>query len=431
MSTVRSEKLRFGKITALLCTILFMSYYYYGLRAFLTAGVSVGASVLTEYLCCTARRIKYDWGDVSPIMSGLLLALIMPASVPYTVIAFASAFMASVCKQAFGGNKNLIFCPVCVAYIFTTFCFPSAVVRYPTPVPFGSVDLANNVADTLSHSYTYALDNGTASAFSLLDLIWGKLAGPMGTSAVLIILICGVALYFFGDIPSAALFSGFGVNVLINVLRPVGETGWYAVLNSLVAGSYLFVLIFMACDLRFVPNRVFSQICYGAVFAVGSYLIRLYTGIENGAIFVLPMLNVFRDEFDRLTDQLERLLRFIFKYLKIFSAKAWAFAKKYTVKAAKLAAGGFDKMCDRIADRIAERRPRKEPEKKKAKDEPKLEISEIVGIVSDGAAEETPEEAPEETTEKTPEEAPEEDPEENEEENADSGEIKDGEENDE
>lgn len=320
----------------------------------MVAAVSVFSSVLADYFACTAMRKKYDWADFSPVMSGLLLALLMPASVPYTIMAFTAAFMAIVCKHAFGGNGNLIFCPVCIAYIFATFCFPSEVVRYPAPIPFGSVSLGNVVSDTLTHSYTYYLDTGASSTFSLLDLVWGKLAGPMGTSAILIILICAIALYFFGDIPATVFFAGFGANVLINVLFPVGETGWYAVLNSLVAGSYLFVLVFMACDPRYVPKRAFSQAVYGAAFAGASYLIRMNTSIENGAIFALPLLCVFRDEFDRLTDAFEKFFRFVWKWTKILSVRFVKWIAKVSVMIAKQCAKGFDALCDLIAEKIHE-----------------------------------------------------------------------------
>lgn len=331
-----------------------MAYYYYGLRAVILTSVSVFTSFLADYLCCAAMKRKFDWTDESPLMSGLLLALIMPASLPYTIMAFASAFMTVVCKYAFGGNQNLIFCPVCVAYIFTTLCFPSEVVRYPTPVPFGNLSLSNTVTEQLTHSYTYTLDNGAASTFSLLDLIWGKIAGPMGTAAILIILICAVALYFFRNIPATAFFSGFAANVIISVMFPVGETGWYSVINSLVAGSYLFVFVFMACDPRYVPKRTFSQLLYGIIFAAASYLIRRYTIIENGAIFALPLICIFRDEFDRFSNCLERLLHYLWIWTKILSKKfahGIAIFTKWCIRK-------FDRFCDYLSDKIIAARKR-------------------------------------------------------------------------
>lgn len=365
LSTAKAGKMRYARVSALLFTIVFMAYYFYGIRAVFVAGVSVFTSFLSDYICMSAMKKKFDWSDESPLMSGLLLALLMPASIPYTTMAFSAAFMTIVGKHAFGGNDNLIFCPVSVAYIFTCLCFPSAVLRYPTPVPFGSISTDNIVTDALTYSYTHFIDSGSASAFSLLDIIWGKLAGPMGTSAGIIILISAVALYFFRDIPSAALFTGFGVNAILNVVYPVGETGWYAVLNSLIAGSYLFVLVFMACDPRFVPKMQFSLLLYGALFACGSFLMRRYTTIENSAVFMLPILCVFRDEFDRFTCALYRLLKFLWKWIRILSVKAakltavgaeksarfiWKWTKILSVKAAK----AFDALCDAVSDKIVE-----------------------------------------------------------------------------
>lgn len=331
-----------------------MAYYFYGLRAVLVALTAVSSSYLAEYLSVAAMRKKFDWSDVSPMMNGLLIALLLPASVPYTITAFAAAFAAIVCKHAFGGNSNLIFCPVCVSYIFTSLCFPSYILRYPVPAPFGSVPTANQVTSGLTYSYTRALDTGSASTFSLLDIIWGKLAGPMGTSAILIILIAAVALYFFRDIPSTAFFAGIGANILINVIFPVGETGWYAVLNSLVAGSFLFVYVFMACDLRYVPKRAFSQLVWGVGFAAAAYLIRLYTSIENSAVFALPMFCIFRDELDRLSDALEKLLRFIGKWIAIGAKFVWKWIKIGSVKLAGAIASGFDAFCEFLSQKFIE-----------------------------------------------------------------------------
>lgn len=354
--TEKSEKQRFATISSLLCTVVFMAYYFYGLRAFLVALTTVLSSYLAEYLSMTAMRRKFDWSDVSPLMNGLLLALLMPASVPYSVAALSAAFMATICKHAFGGNENLIFCPVCTAYIFTSLCFPLYLLRYPSPEPFGSVPLNNVVSDGLTYSYTRALDTKTASTFSLLDIVWGKLAGPMGTAAVLIILIAAVALYFFRYIPPTALFAGMGANILINVIFPVGETGWYAVLNSLVAGSYFFVYVFMACDPRYLPKREFSQLVWGIGFAAASYLIRLYTSIENSAIFALPMFCIFRDEFDRLTNSLERLLKFIGKRLAIGAAFARKYLKIGAAKFCKFAAREISSFSKWLKKKIDERR---------------------------------------------------------------------------
>lgn len=284
-----------------------MAYYYYGFRAFIVSAISVLTSVLVDYICCALMKRKFDWSDQSPVMEGLLLALLMPASVPYPIMIISSAFMVVVGKYAFGGNKNLIFSPVAVAYAFCSFTWSNVIMRYPTPVPFGNVSLASTVTDTLTHSFTYNFDNGAAGTFSILDMLWGKLAGPMGTSNVMIILICAISLYFFGDISKTVFFTGVAANVLLFVLFPENALGWQAVCYSLVTGSYMFTLVFMACDHRFVPKYELSRFIYALAIAVMAFVFRRFTTIQNGAVFSLLIACIFRDEFDRWSEALLKL----------------------------------------------------------------------------------------------------------------------------
>ncbi len=215
--------------------------------------------------------------------------------------------MTVVGKYAFGGNKNLIFHPVIIAYAFCSFNWQNALMRYPTPVPFGEVSLASNVSDTLTHSFTYNFDNGAAGTFSILDMLWGKLAGPMGTSSILIILICAISLYFFGDISKTVFFTGIAANVLLFVIFPQHASGVQAVCYSFVTGSYMFTLVFMACDHRIAPKQEFARFLYGLVIAVMAFVFRRFTVIENGAIFSLIIACIFSCEFDRLSEYLNKL----------------------------------------------------------------------------------------------------------------------------
>lgn len=275
-----------------------MAFYFYGLRAVLITAISVVASLLTEYICCCATGKKFDFKDTSPIMSGMLLALLLPASASYKIVVFAGIFMIAICKYAFGGNDNLIFSPVAVTYVFIALTWPNSILRYPKPEPFGSLSLIPEITDVLDRSFTYYADISLNSA-SYLDIIWGKLAGPMGTMSVLIIMICAISLYFFRDFPAPVFFSAVAANVLLFVLFPFSSVGWTSVLYSFVTGSFMFVLVFMACDYRFAPKHPFAQTLYGIIFAALSFVLRKYCEIENSAVFALLIVCIFSSELDR------------------------------------------------------------------------------------------------------------------------------------
>lgn len=310
----RSERHRFARVTSFLVALNVMAFYYYGVRAVLVSAISVSVSLITEYICCKARGRSFDFRDTSPIMSGMLLALLLPASVPYKIVVFAGVFMIAVCKHAFGGNDNLIFSPVALAYAFISLTWPNSILRYPKPVPFGNLSLSSEVPDVLDRSFTYYSDISLSSA-SALDIIWGKLAGPMGTMSVLIIMICAVSLYFFRDFPAPVFFSAVAANVIIQVIFPFSVTGWDSVLYSFVTGSFMFVLVFMTCDYRFAPKHAFAQTLYGISFAAASYLLRKHCGLDNGAVFALLIVCIFSSEFDRLDVFVTNALTAFGKYI--------------------------------------------------------------------------------------------------------------------
>lgn len=322
----RNDRHRFARVTSFLIALNVMAFYFYGVRAVLISAISVGVSLLTEYICCRATKIKFDIMDTSPIMSGMLLALLLPASVPYKIVVFAGIFMIAICKYAFGGNDNLIFSPVAVTYAFIALTWPNSILRYPKPVPFGNLSLSSEVPDVLDRSFTYYADISLSSA-SYLDIVWGKLAGPMGTMSVLIIMICAISLYFFRDFPAPVFFSAVASNVLLFALFPFSATGWTAVLYSFVTGSFMFVLIFMACDYRFAPKHSLAQTLYGIIFAVLSFVLRKYCELENSAVFALLIVCIFSSELDRFDifatnaasvagDYIIQKIRMMFIYIK-------------------------------------------------------------------------------------------------------------------
>lgn len=295
----RNDRHRFARVTSFLIALNVMAFYYYGFRATIITLISVAVSLLTDYACCMATGRKIDFKDTSPLMSGMLLALLFPASVPYKIVIFAGIFMTAICKYAFGGNGNLIFSPVAVTYVFSALTWPNSLLRYPAPQPFGSLSLAPEITDVLDRSFTYYVDTSLSSA-SFLNIIWGKLTGPMGTMSILIIMICAISLYFFRDFPAPVFFSAVACNVLLFVLFPFSSTGWDSVLYSFVTGSFMFVLVFMACDYRFAPKHPFAQTVYGILFASLSFVLRKYCGIENSPVYALLIVCIFSSELDRL-----------------------------------------------------------------------------------------------------------------------------------
>ena len=296
----RTELNRSARITLMLLALNVMAVYYYGARAAIVSGIAVLASLVTEYILAVLSKKSPRLCDIYFLSDGLLLALLLPASVPYRIVVFSSVFMSGVLRFAFGGNKNLIFSPPAAAFAFSAITWPQNVLRYPSPEPFGSLSLVSDLPQVLEHSFSYNTDIST-SYTGLLEIIWGRLRGPMGTGCVLIIIICAVSLYFFKDIPASVLFSGTAVNMFLFVLFPFSQTGWMAALYSLVTGSFMYILVFLACDPRLAPKLPMAGVLYGGLLAGLSFIFRKLLMLESSGVFALLIVELFASELERLS----------------------------------------------------------------------------------------------------------------------------------
>lgn len=101
-----------------------MSAWYYGMRAMLVILLSVAVCFGTDILCIKLRGKKWDYkSDLSAVICGFVLALMMPASVPYEILIAADLVAIILGKQAFGGAGKNIFNPMAVGFVFAAFCW--------------------------------------------------------------------------------------------------------------------------------------------------------------------------------------------------------------------------------------------------------------------------------------------------------------------
>ena len=171
----------------------------FGPRCLLLTAVSIAAAVLAEALWNKLTRQYQTVGDLSAAVTGLLLALTLPATVPYWMAAVGAVFAIVVVKGAFGGLGQNIFNPALAARALLLLLFPAAMTRFAAPgasVPLdlGSADVVT--AATPLHSMVMpALPED-----SLLDMFLGNIGGCIGEVSALALLIGGAYLVVRGGI---------------------------------------------------------------------------------------------------------------------------------------------------------------------------------------------------------------------------------------
>ena len=115
----KSEQTVLTEVIMILSVLVFMSYFYYGLRVIIVVFISISSCYLTDIICCKLNKKHYKLNDLSAISTGLILALMMPASIPYEIMIFASCFAIVIGKQVFGGKGKNVFVPAAVGFMLS------------------------------------------------------------------------------------------------------------------------------------------------------------------------------------------------------------------------------------------------------------------------------------------------------------------------
>ena len=270
------------------------SIYFFGLRALWLTLICVLSCVLFEWLINLMRHQTRTCFDGSAIVTGILLALNVPVSLPLWM-AIAGAFIAIVItKGLFGGLGYNPFNPALVARVFLLISFPVAMTNWP--VPF-SVDM-----ETAASPRGLLKTEGPA-AIANLDLwraFWGEITGSIGETSGLAILIGALILllkrYITPVIPLTFIGSTFAFTGIFYLINP---DKYASPLFHMTTGGLMLGAFFMATDMVTSPIARRGQI----IFAIGCGLltgvIRLFGGYPEGVSFAILIMNAFVPLLDR------------------------------------------------------------------------------------------------------------------------------------
>ena len=124
-----------------LLPLYFMAFYFFGLRALLLGLASTAAAVVSDFVCILLEGKRPYLRDISSVVTGMILPLLMSAATPYYVVVSASVFAIVFVKHVFGGVGQSAFNPAAAGFAFAAACWPTQVFSYPVPFaelePFG------------------------------------------------------------------------------------------------------------------------------------------------------------------------------------------------------------------------------------------------------------------------------------------------------
>lgn len=261
--------------------------YYFGLDALYVILTTVVAAVLTEYLIKRFFRKKEFVFDGSAVLTGLLLGLILPPLPPkyLWMAALGSVVAIAIAKEAFGGLGHNIFNPALVGRAFLSASFAGVMA--------GWVAARNNIdaytgATPLSESF-----NEVGSAALYKGLLFGNVAGSIGETSALLLLIGGLALILFSVINWRIPFFYIGT-VFVLGFAAGGDP-----LRHILAGGLFLGAFFMATDYVTSPLTDKGKIFFAVGAGVLTVAIRKWGGMSEGVCFSILLMNAVTPLIDR------------------------------------------------------------------------------------------------------------------------------------
>lgn len=269
----------FALLPATICGI-----YFFGFHALLIIAVSVASAVVSEYIWCRAIKKEPSLRDLSAIVTGLLLALNLPPTLPLWMAAVGSAIAIIVVKQMFGGIGHNFANPAITARIALMVSFPTAMTTFVDP--FAAADTVST-ATPLSGSQEVATD--------ITGLFFGNYPGCIGETSAILLLAGGAYLVLrrviTHHIPLAFMASA-AVLALILGDDPI---------RTLLSGGLMIGAIFMATDYVTSPPNRLGKIIFGIGCGLITVIIRHFGNLTEGVSFSILLMNILTPHITRLT----------------------------------------------------------------------------------------------------------------------------------
>ena len=284
------EKNMRGVILALMPALL-VGFYFFGFGALIVTLTSVISCVLFEYLIQRFMlKTKPTIHDGSAIVTGVLLAMNLPANIPFWMVILGALFAIGVAKMSFGGLGNNPFNPALAGRVFLLISFPVAMTTWPVPSPLSITYLdAATGATPLS-----TLKGSHAEIPQLLDLLTGNMGGSLGeVSAVAILLgllYLLVRKIITWHIPVSILLT---VAVFTGILYLANPEEFASPTFHLLTGGLMLGAVFTATDYATSPMNKRGMVIYGVGIGVITVVIREFGAYPEGVSFAILIMNAF------------------------------------------------------------------------------------------------------------------------------------------
>lgn len=292
------KQLMMRRVLYALAPITLLALWMYGFRFLLILLTSIVVGVLTEYLF---KKKKGGKVSEAVLVSSVLFALSMPPAAPLWIVAIGIAFGVFMAKEVYGGFGRNVFNPAIAGRLFVYISFAGVLgASFFTPGNFGkAVPGLFGSIDGMSSATPLALMRG-GQTIPILGLLTGMRSGSAGESSIILITVAAIYLVITKTAQWRLILSTIVGGAVLSVAFWLTGIKAALPLEAMLAGSFLFVAVFMATDPVTAPKKPSAQWAYGLLIGSAIVVIRSFSLFPEGTSFAILLGNSFASLFDRM-----------------------------------------------------------------------------------------------------------------------------------
>ncbi|MBE6799358.1 MAG: RnfABCDGE type electron transport complex subunit D [Ruminococcaceae bacterium] len=271
----------------------------FGLYSALVVLTCVVTAVLAEFVSRKVMKRPSNIGDLSAVVTGLLLALNLPPKLPLWMAAIGSIAAIVVVKQMFGGIGHNFANPAITARLVLLVSFPTAMTTWVAPLGSSgevtSSATTGEVIDVLTSATPLSNTALEGGYYSYTQLFFGQIPGCIGETCALLLLAGGIYLVVRRVITPTTPLCFIGTVALCYLIA--GEDPLYMILS----GGLMLGAIYMATDYVTSPTNWRGQIIFGVGCGLITFVIRYFGYLPEGVSYAILLMNILTPYINRLT----------------------------------------------------------------------------------------------------------------------------------
>ena len=260
--------------------------YNFGIRALIIVAISIATCVLTELIYEKLMKLPVTVMDLSAVVTGLLLALNLPVSVPFWIPVIGGVFAILIVKMLFGGIGQNFMNPALGARCFLVICFTARMTTFTydgvtTATPLALLKAGEDV--------------------NTWNMVLGTIPGTIGETSVIAIMAGAILLILF-DVIDMRIPASYLITFVI-FIGLFGQGGWdpYVLTAQLAGGGLMLGAFFMATDYATSPITPFGKIVFGIILGLLTGIFRVFSSSAEGVSYAIILGNLLVPLIERFT----------------------------------------------------------------------------------------------------------------------------------